>query len=293
MPKRRRTWLKTTGLSCGGILLLGVLGLGLLWLQFSFLSGRAVETREEVESTYPTQAEFTPWLEDAVPPERMESFLAVRRLLHPRCEAFATLQEDFKSMDRRSRKMEGMDEEAAKQEMKEMAREGGGLLKKMVLLGRDLAEFSIARNEALLQQRMGLGEYTWLYVISYYSWLGHRPQSFPAAQEEKPRIFHDRVLGEVRAMAERHVTELEDSLDGQPGDMGGHPGRPRRLARWRRELEAAAGDPERIPLEDGLPEELAASLEPYRAELEELYCPQTGELEFMRTVEGLIKYEHE
>jgi hypothetical protein len=41
-----------------------------------------------------------------------------------------------------------------------------------------------------------------------------------------------------------------------------------------------------------LPRELAASLEPFREELELLFCPATGELDIMRTEKRGLKYDH-
>ncbi len=36
-----------------------------------------------------------------------------------------------------------------------------------------LLEFAGARNQALLDVGMGLGEYTWIYWLTYHAWLGH------------------------------------------------------------------------------------------------------------------------
>lgn len=285
MPRGKRRFLKAAGIGCGVLAALVVLGMILVWLQFSILSRRAVETREQVERAFPTQADFTPWLDDAIPPVSMEKFLAVRRSLQPLCEEFAGLRGGFESLERRTTAMQGeMDDETKKEEMKSVAKEGGSVLWRMIALGKNLGRYSIARNEALIRNELGLGEYTWIYVISYYAWMGHRPQRFPIAKEEGPRIFQDRVLGQVWAMAGRHVRELEAST----GDVSP----PERLAAWRAELAARSVSPGRIPFQDGLPERMAASLRPHRAELESLFCPETSELDVMRTEKGTFKYEH-
>ena len=39
----------------------------------------------------------------------------------------------------------------------------------------NMGEFTQLRNQALLDQDMGLGEYIWIYVLVYNSWLGHPP----------------------------------------------------------------------------------------------------------------------
>jgi hypothetical protein len=185
--------------------------------------------------------------------------------------------------------MEVADDEAiTKREMKELVGEGGGILKKLFRLGQDVAEFSIVRNEALFRNEMGLGEYTWIYVMAYYSWLGHRPIGFPVKTEERARVFHQRVRGEVRDMLRRHAEALEASR----GAAGEETPIDLRISVMRAELAALDRDPDRIPFQTGLPESLARSLEPYRQELASLYCPETGELEIMRTEKSTIRFEH-
>jgi len=286
LPKRKRRVLKAAGIGCGVLAGLVVLLMSIVYVQFTMLSRRAVETREQVERSFPTQADFTPWLDDAVPPERLERFIAVRRELQPMCEEFAVLRGGFEGMDRRAKALDEqpMDDEATKEELKALTKEGGGVLWSMVKLGRNLGRYSVARNEALIRNEIGLGEYTWIYAVAYYSWLGHRPQRFPIAKEAGPRIFQDRVLGQIWAMAGRHVQELESS----PGDASSTA----RIAAWRAEMAAGSAGSGRIPFQDGLPEWMAASLQPRRAELESLFCPETTELDVMRTEKERFKYEH-
>lgn len=279
-------------MGCGFVALLGAIGLGLVWLQFSFLSGRALQTREALEKTLPTQADFTPWPDDVIPADRIERFLAVRRELQPRCEEFAGLRRGMNSMERRTREMQGMSEDQQKQELKALAGEGGSTLRRMLALTRDLPRYSIARNEALIRNEMGLGEYTWIYVMAYYAWLGHEPESFPVSKEETPRIFKDRVLGQVWAMAGRHVDELAALSASTPEDSDTGSSLSLRLAVWHGEMQSHAAAPDRVPFQGRLPERMAASLAPYRGRIEKLFCPETNELEIMRTEKGFLKYEH-
>ncbi len=66
----------------------------------------------------------------------------------------------------------------------------------------------------------------------------------------------------------------------------------RNLAVWRAELVALQNDPRRRPFQDGLPPALAGSLEPFREDLERLFCPATCELDLMRTERTGIWYDH-
>jgi hypothetical protein len=146
----------------------------------------------------------------------------------------------------------------------------------MLRVGRDFGDYVTARNEALLAQEMGLGEYTWIYVVAYHSWLGHPPVKAIEGRSRK-NVFHDRVLPQVREMIRRH--------------LAGAAGSPTAVA-WRSELEALDDVRERIPFEDGLPRELEDSLEPFRDELERLACPAASELDVVLTVRSGIGYDH-
>jgi hypothetical protein len=157
-------------------------------------------------------------------------------------------------------------------------------------LGRDVGEYAIARNHTLLRNEMGLGEYTWIYVITYFAWLGNRPVDFPVKSEGGTKILHGRVLGELKDMIERHLADL-DAAQTAPAPSA-PPGSRSSAALWRAELEALLRDPARIPFQDGLPPELEGSLEPFRDALERLYCPVMGELEIMRTVKTGLWYDH-
>ena len=55
----------------------------------------------------------------------------------------------------------------------------------MFRVGRDFGDYVAARNEALLAQGMGLGEYTWIYALTYHVWLGHAPTPAMGARAKK------------------------------------------------------------------------------------------------------------
>ena len=50
---------------------------------------------------------------------------------------------------------------------------------------------------------------------------------------------------------------------------------------WDQLLKALEANPARIPWEDGLPEEFAVGLEPYRERLEATYSPATNPFELL------------
>ncbi len=244
-----------------------------LWVAMMNLTKQAVETRQVLDDTYPSQETFTPNLNGAIPANRIERFLAVRRMLMPQCETFSEYRAAFQGMD----ELENAEEEPPAGEAMDRV---GAVSSALWGMARTVGEYAIDRNQVLMENEMGHGEYTWIYVITYYSWLGNQPEDFPVKHGDRTKIFHGRVLEQIRAMIERHVAELE-ALN---PPVGGGP--------WRAELDSLNRDENRIPFQDGLPSELQESLEPFRAELEQVFCPATGELEIMWTVKTGAWYDH-
>jgi hypothetical protein len=262
-----KKYLKLVGIGCGSSVLLVLLLVGALAASVLFEYREAAVLRDELDADYPTQASFTPSRDGSVPADRLQRFIAVRRVLHPRCEDVSELQRAFA-------KMESYDEMDRVPPM-DMFRDVARVVKGLPTVGRHYGEYVTARNETLQANGMGLGEYTWIYVVSYYSWLGHRPAQ--AIEGRRLSVFRERVFPQVRGMMQRHVDQAADEAT---------------LAFWRSELEALEQDARRIPFEDGLPPELEASLVPYRDELERLACPEAGELDVVLTEKAWIGYDH-
>lgn len=267
-------------------LILLVVGFGLFaskWLVMMRLTSRAVETRRALDTAFPSQDVFTPPLDGIVRSDRMERFLAVRRTLMGECGAFTSYRAAFQGME----ELDRAEEEPAAGDFFSRMRAVASALRKM---GPAVGEYAIARNEALLANSMGLGEYTWIYVLAYYSWMGNRPLNFPVDDGSRTKIFHGRVRAEVGAMMARHVADLRAAADTTRGNATSR--LERAVTVWQAELDSLEGSADHLPFQDGLPRELEASFIPYRDSLDSLYCPATGELEVMRTVKTGLWYDH-
>jgi hypothetical protein len=268
MAKSRRKTLKQYGIGCGLLVLFVVVVLAGLsgWV---FLGYReAFVVRDRLEQVHETQDEFTPPGIGGIPRDRLHRFVAVRETLYPLCEKVSGHQRLFARIQGHvdsDRPPDGS-----------LIRDGFRAATSMLRVGRDFGDYVTARNEALLAEDMGLGEYTWIYVLAHYSWLGLQPVA-AIEGESRPSVFYDRVLPQVREMIRRHVAEAGDSQS---------------AAAWRSELEALDRDPRRVPFEDGLPPELESSLSPFRDEFERLACPAAGELDVVLTVKSGIGYDH-
>jgi hypothetical protein len=149
-------------------------------------------------------------------------------------------------------------------------------------------DFARARNESLLSVGMGFGEYTWMYWLTYEAWLGNPADASTLHDLMAERStsdgsvqFHfggsmepERITWRLRRDITAMLRNLDEDLvaDSEPSGL-------RELVNA--ELQALEGDPARIPWEDGLPEEFAVGLEPYRERLEATYSPATNPFELL------------
>lgn len=287
-----KKWAIGCGIGCGAFLLI----IGLLVGGGIFAGKRIQERAETMESSFEAvkvefgaSTDFTPPAGGFVGPDRMEAFFAAR-------EAMAPLRADL------DRTLITLDGDA---NFLEKARAGFKLIP-------ELMDFIEDRNHALTEAGMGLGEYQYVYTLLAYALcekdLADGPKftlvsnedendgdgwNFNTGDEDEEDVRERRIRDLRRMINDFQVRVMENQLkavdgefvDGSSMDLGG-------LDResWRSQLEAELGSlrEERLKLmwEDGLPDHLAASLEPYRTRFEESYDPMTSVLEM-----GLVDHD--
>jgi hypothetical protein len=252
-----------------------------------FFVKNIVKGFEETEATadvlmerYGGIKDFCPDPGGAIGQERVETFLSVRN-----------------SMETVKEKLESSinilsDEERASQFKKELS--PGVLTKIKTGFGIIplIAEFYTRRNQALLDAEMGLGEYYFIYVVSYYSWLGKSPgdgleYNLVDEDEEKRGVYWK--IGHSENLEDRQDDMLKQlhrqilpMLKNQLAKLTGIDVSPIRDP-WREmlaaEIEAMEADRFRLLWQDGLPDVLEASLTPFRGRLEVSYSKVLNALE--------------
>jgi len=249
VEKRFSRWWRGCAIGCGAVAVLVVLtvGVGTFVMQRSFRE--AIDTREELEQVHGPTDSFTPAADGTIPPDRIEAFLHVRRSVH---EACGELEES-------SVRLEALDEldDDVEPTGREVRSALWGGMKAAFGMGSRMGEFFRTRNAALAEVDMGLGEYTYLYVVS-----GREDRSFSERVESDLRQMLRNQRTAIDTLGEGPVVEFRDLLD--------------------REIDALESDADRLPWQDGLPPQIEASLAPYRAELEALSCPDAFNLELTR-----------
>jgi len=278
-----KKWLIGCGIGCGVVILIVVI---LLASGYFFIKN-IVDEFEDTEAMTEVLTErfgkisdFCPDPTGTIRPERLEAFLSAR-------ETFAPVRERIsKNLETLSKKKDVDDIEVGKpKSVLTMMRLGLGIIPQT-------AEFIKTRNEALLEAEMGLGEYYWIYVVAYYSWLEKSPEDGPGFQivgpneeenfgywdrEDSEEMRRERMLRRLNRMLLPMLHNRLEKLNAEGGAENEE--------EWRQMLEmevvAMEQDKERLLWQDGLPEVIEASLRSYRNQLEASYNPMTNLLEMV------------
>ncbi len=237
----------------------------------------SAEASKVLDERFGKPAAFTPPGDGAIAPARVEAFLAVRDATGP---ARAAIVEIFSKFPTREEA-----EAFEKKPFTEKLLTGMGIARTGMSLPTTLADFFKMRDEAMLAQEMGMGEYSYIYTLAYQSWLGHSPDDGPPFDDDEggapmqPGVQW-RIQGDLVAMLENQAASL-------PPDTP---------QAWRDRLAAEIGamkeDRSRTLWQDGLPDALAGSLEPYRTRIEGTYTPSTHPFELARNrKKGSFSYQ--
>jgi hypothetical protein len=279
-------WLVGCGIGCAAVLVLVVaIGLG-----GYFVAKRTVEDFKEIAATvskvdeqYGAVDRFTPEPDGRIPADRMEAFLAVRAATSA---LRAELQSQVGDLEHQIGGFEKRETGGGFWNVIRTVRNGVGVIPK-------IAHFHGQRAEALLKNQMGLGEYTYLYIVVYYSWLKKDPGDGPRylrlsenhTANWDPKNDPQDAREARRLHGVQEVRRIVTAMLQNARERGGVSSAGE-IRQWDRvveaELLALESEWGRLPWEDGLPKEIQDSLEPYRAELENAYDPLTNSLELMQ-----------
>ena len=252
-----KSWLKGCALGCGLIVVLSIVGTigGGMALLKPFRT--AIDSREALEETYGTQGDYRPPADGIPAVDRVETFLDVRAVMMEHCGGFSEIFAQFRRMDR-------LEDEGASggEKFKEVIR----TVKSAFSMPAKLGKLANARNEALAEYGMGLGEYTYISALTYYAWLEVKEFEFDDENVDM-EDSSPRVRRELRGMLRHQLEDLQASADPDRGPLADE-----------LEAELARLDDDRglYPWEDNLPARIAEALSPYRGRLETTFCPDTA-----------------
>ena len=252
-----KKWLIGCGVGCGVTILLNILlfvGAGVFIMR---PMNNAVNSQKDLTEEMGVPSDFVPEV-GGLTPARMEVFLAVRSLVMPSCEKFENAVEGFQAMDE-------LGEDGDEPSMGEVFRGLGSVMGSVKSMVVEMGEVMAIRNQALLELGMGMGEYTWIYVLSYNSWLGYLPNE---GVDTEGGNFSAKEADLIADLLENHANSLAAA------------GRLEEAELWRLEIKKLNWDDGDIPFADGsLPEEIRVVLQPYRSRLEQSYCGPMSEFD--------------
>jgi len=252
--------MKGCGIGCGSLVLVAIGLTVLTTIGVVAPFDRAVETRAELEEHFGDQKSYRP-ASDGVPTEdRLRAFIRVRDSLGPACDKISDIAEQMHKMEQ----FDGRDDISKVEIMSQAMR----TTQAAIMMAPALADFFEARNTALLEAEMGLGEYTYIYVLAYHDQLGDN--------------FTDDGIFDGQSINTRIHHALLDMLKAQRDTFTGSAEAPQFLTALDEEIAAMSGDNSRIPWQDGLPTRIADALEPYRVELNQLFCEDATAIELQR-----------
>jgi hypothetical protein len=253
-----KKWLIGCGVGCGVTILLNIIlfvGAGFLFTQ---PMNKAVGSQKKLAEAYGEPNDYVPGV-DSLTPQRMEAFLAVRQVLMPACEEFEGIAGGFAAMDELD---SGGDEPSTKEIFQGLGKVMGSVKGLVTHMG----EIMELRNEALMEQEMGMGEYTWIYVLAFNSWLSYEPNT--GIESTSGGEFGARERSLIEDLLNAHADALAEA------------GRFEEAEIWRKEVEKMDWSGTGIPFEGiALPREITMVLEAYRSRLEEAYCPPMTEFD--------------
>ncbi len=271
------------GIGCGVVIIIVIL-VGVSGYFFIKNIVKGFEETEAIMDTltekYGKMSDFYPDPDGVIRAGQLEVFLAVR-------DSTAKARE---RLERAMRILADMDQED--QSGEEPSPSVLTKIKTGIELVPLIAEFIKARSQSLLDNGMGMGEYYYLYVIVYYSWLGKSPADGPPfdimdeGDEEGTIIWRERRREHMEERLDLNLRRLNRQIlpmlynQYEKLTEGGAPGT---KEEWRAaleaEIEAMESDSFRLPWQDGLPEALGASLNYYRQRLEDSYSELVNPIE--------------
>ncbi len=274
-------WIKGCLTGCAVLLLLAVILMTFVCQQFkSMFEGvtQAEESFAQLTREYGDYHTYSPDGTVSVTAAQVERFLRIREGM---VDERVRMEEELVNFD-----LDIDDEEIGPRKVWEVLTAVGGL---MNLAGEYLA----VRNEKLLLEEMSLGEYLWIYSLTYYSWLGHEVVAGPelTVDGKTRELFRDSESPlSPREQQRRYrrvaVTLFQNQIGAVPETD------PERLELFKREFGRFENDLRGVIWVGGLPDTDAAVLEPYRDRLEATWHPPTNlmELPFPEDASG-VRYQ--
>lgn len=237
-----------------------------------YFSTAGIRDAKRLEQTlidrYDWANNYTPSIDGAIPPQRVEKFIRVRQAVQTQCRDYQAVLTSIAKLD----KIDSNEDTTAS----EAASTGMESFKSAFSAGPKMVEFSNTRNQALVDQEMGIGEYIYIYLTTYGQLLASESASPYSGMEEA--YLSPRARNEFIQMLKNQLAALDSS---------GRKASYTELAdRLRQEIESLESGTQTSPWPSGPFGPAHESLAPYQQELNELYCSGVVKIELLQKNRG-------
>lgn len=213
---------------------------------------------------YDSATRYIPPANGIIPPDRLERFIRVREAVQANCAIFQNILNNVIRLETL--------ESDTNLSASEKTSEGLDSLKSMFSAAPSFLEFMDARNTALLAEKMGLGEYIYIYLAAYGEQLAQETHGRYADQEEA--FLSSRARKEYIQILENQLSALQAAGLKAPSLA---------LATdLQAEIAALGNGSHSSPWPDGPPGNIDESLMPYRDRLSALYCEGIVRVEILQ-----------
>ena len=212
--------------------------------------------------------QYTPSIDGSIAAQRIEAFIRVREALQADCADYQAVLTSISYLD----KLE-TDQESSSSEK---ASNGFQALKSAFGAGPRMVRFSTTRNQALLDEGMGLGEYLYIYLATYAEQLAAESKSVFSGMDEA--YISDRARKEFTQILTNQLLALQAS-----GIQSSYPGLETDL---QAEIEALKNGSHTSPWPNGPAGKAGESLSPYQEHLAGLYCAGIVKIELLQKNRG-------
>jgi hypothetical protein len=255
MAEKSKGWLKGCAVGCGVLVLIPVLIVLVVGVRTCAPLRSANRDLARLEERFGPPDAYTPTADGAIPADRVQVFLEMRESMRGLCER---MQGTWEQM----RRVEQLDESETVTG-REVAETTKGLAGASAEIAPFVGEFFEQRNRSLLEVQMGLGEYSYIFMMAY------RDQLLDEA-------IHDELFSEGGPLAPEVQATLRTMLTHQLERLTADGGADDARQRFEDEIEAMAQDTSRLPWQDGLPAAIETALAPHQEQLDEAFCKSTA-----------------
>ena len=255
MAKKSKGWLKGCAIGCGVLVLIPVLIVLAVSVRTCVPLRTASRDLGRLEEKFGPPGAFAPPADGAIPDPRIGAFLEVRQAMMAPCERFQGLWEKME-------RVEQLDEaeSLSGREVADTTKALGGAAAEIAPF---VGEFFEQRNRSLLEAEMGLGEYSYIFVLAYHEQLLDRTIHRELFTEGG--LFSPEAQATLRTILTHQLDQL--TTDRVDDDL---------RRQLEREIDAMEQDPQRVPWQDGLPTPIESALEPHREQLDDSFCKATA-----------------